>query len=285
VKLVGLIGYPLGHSITPAVYGATFPAMGIEARCEPWAVPAEELEPTLERLRQDDCLGANVTVPHKEAVIPLLDEVDVNVKKIGAVNCIVSRGGRLSGHNTDKSGFMRGLLKAGFQPEGRRALLLGYGGAARAVAVGLIEAGIRELVITGRTAGRARSLADELAGDSGATIEALGWEEAGFAGACRGSDLIVNCTPLGTRGSEVEGLSAIGADLMREGAFVYDLVYNPPETPFLKAGGEAGATPIGGLDMLIYQGVEAIELWTGREPPVNIMREAALQALAAREKA
>lgn len=286
MKIVGLIGYPLGHSITPAVYGATFTAMGIEARCEPWSVPAEELQQTVERIRRPDCFGSNVTVPHKQAVIPMLDETDANVAKIGAVNCIVNRDGRLSGHNTDKYGFMRALEEAGFESRGRRALLLGYGGAARAVAVGLVEAGVGELIITGRTSANARTLADDLTQLGEATrVVSLGWDAEAFEPACRDSDLVVNCTPLGTRGREdTEGRSPVPPAFIRRGAYAYDLVYNPPRTPFLAAAEEAGATMIGGLDMLIYQGVQAIKLWTGQEPPVDVMRGAAEKALVEREK-
>jgi shikimate dehydrogenase len=286
LKLVGLIGYPLGHSITPSVYGATLATMGIEARCEPWSVPAEQLEETIARIRREDCFGANVTVPHKEAVIPMLDELDENVRKIGAVNCIVNNGGRLSGHNTDKYGFMRALREAGFDANGKRALLLGYGGAARAVGVGLIEAGVDEMIVTGRAPEKARRLAHDLAQDTGVTrVVSLAWDSPVFDAACRDSDLIVNCTPLGTRGREqTEGKSPIGASLIRAGAWTYDLVYNPQETPFLRQASQAEAHTIGGLDMLIYQGVQSIELWTGQEPPVEVMREAARVALAERER-
>lgn len=286
MKVVGLIGYPLGHSITPAVYGATFSAMGIDARCEPWSVPAEELRATVARIRRDDCLGSNVTVPHKEAVISLLDEVDADVEKIGAVNCIANRSGRLSGHNTDRYGFMRALEEAGFESAGKRALLLGYGGAARAVAVGLIEAGVGALTITGRSGVKAQALADEMARLAASSpVVALGWDASGFEAACRESDLVVNCTPLGTRGrEETEGKSPVSPSLLRPGAYAYDLVYNPPVTPFIEAARTAGATPIGGLDMLIYQGVQAIQLWTGRTPPEDVMRRAAAAALAERER-
>ena len=256
--------------------------MGIEARCEAWVTPPEALEDTVSRLRAAETLGANVTVPHKEAVITLLDAVDPAAAAISAVNCIVNHAGRLTGHNTDMYGFLRSLREAGFEPHGCQALVLGAGGAARAVVFALAKAGAEGVVVSGRTAAKAEALAADLkralAGRS--PINSCPWQGEAFVAACRQADLIVNTTPMGTRHSEVAGDSPLETGLMRPGALVYDLVYNPPETPLLARAKAAGARAVSGLDMLIYQGAESIRLWTGREPPIDVMRAVAAKALA-----
>ncbi len=286
--LVALIGYPLGHSITPSVYGATFPAMGIDARCEAWSTPPEALVAALRRLREPEFFGANVTVPHKEAVIPLIDDVDPSAAAIQAVNCIVRGDSGLVGHNTDAYGFLRSLREAGFEPASRKTVVLGAGGSARAVASVLAGAAADEIVVSGRSLERAKALAGGLrplhladAPSVGTTvIAAVEWQSEDLRRACQSADLIVNCTPLGTRYSDFEDETPVGVDHFRAGAFAFDLVYNPPRTPFLSAALSVGARPVSGLEMLVYQGAESIRLWTGREPPVEVMRAAAEKALA-----
>jgi shikimate dehydrogenase len=277
LKTVALLGYPLGHSLTPIIYNATFPAMGLEATCVAWPTPPEALGEAVRRLRSPDILGANVTIPHKEAVVPLLDEVDAGAAAIGAVNCIVASDGRLAGHNTDGAGFLRSLREQGFEPSRRAAMVLGAGGAARAIVVALREAGIAALTVAGRSGERTRVAM------AGLGVVALGWEEAGFRERCREADLVVNCTPLGTKGSPGENESPPVAGAFRPGALAFDLVYNPPETPFLRAAEAGGARAVSGLGMLLYQGAESIRLWTGRAPPLDTMRAAALTALARRD--
>jgi shikimate dehydrogenase len=280
-RIAGLIGYPLAHSVTPQIYGAVFTAMGIAARCEMMVTPPEALKATVARLREQDVFGSNVTVPHKEAVIPLLDEVDGEAGRIGAVNCIVNASGRLVGHNTDLRGFIRSLREAGFDPAGRSALLLGAGGGARSVAVGLADAGVAGLALAGRSLERVQATAASLGERIETPVRSLSLSGTGLNSACREADLIVNCTPVGTRHTPEERAVPIAAGLIRPGVFVFDLVYNPPETPLLAAARRAGARTVSGLDMLVYQGAESIRLWTGREAPIDIMRDAGRLALAA----
>ncbi|HXH20652.1 MAG TPA: shikimate dehydrogenase [Dehalococcoidia bacterium] len=278
MKLAALIGYPLAHSVTPAMHAAAFGALGIDARCEKWVTPPDELPATVAKLRAPEMLGANVTVPHKEAVIPLLDRLDESARLIGAVNCIARAGdGALSGHNTDKYGFLRSLRESGFDPAGRPVLVLGAGGAARAVVAGLIEAGAGSVRIANRTPERAHALARAF----GRPVEAIEWQEESLAAACAAVDLIVNTTPMGTARTALAAESPLDERHFRPGVYAFDLVYNPAETPFLAAARSAGAVAVGGLDMLVYQGAESIRLWTGREPPVDLMREAAREALQA----
>src|SRR5688572_3529311 len=161
-KLLSIIGYPISHSLSPAIYNATFPAMGIDARYEAWAAQPGEVASAIARLRDENMMGMNVTVPHKEAVLDLLDEVDATARAIGAVNCISKDGQHLVGHNTDMYGFVRSLREAGCAPEGLHAIVLGVGGSARAVTHGLLESGVALLTLAGRTASRVDALAGEL---------------------------------------------------------------------------------------------------------------------------
>jgi shikimate dehydrogenase len=284
-KLLSIIGYPIGHSLSPAIYNTTFPAMGIDARYEAWSTPAEDVPKAIARLRDEEMLGMNVTVPHKEAVLDLLDEVDATAQAIGAVNCISKQDGRLIGHNTDMYGFVRSLREAGCDPKGLLVLVLGVGGSARAVTHGLLEASAASLALAGRTASRVHALAEALEANwPGAAIEQVGWLDEGFVAAVRRADLIVNCTPIGMRHSDTEQESPLPPELLRPGLWVFDLVANPLETRLLSLARKTGAKPIGGLEMLVYQAVESVRHWTGREGPVDIMRAAALAALEGNEK-
>jgi shikimate dehydrogenase len=284
-KLLAIIGYPIGHSLSPAIYNATFPAMGIDARYEAWSTPPESVPEAILRLRDEQMLGMNVTVPHKEAVLDILDEVDETARAIGAVNCISKEGDRLRGHNTDMYGFVRSLREAGCDPRGLRVLVLGVGGSARAVTNGLLQAGAASLVLAGRTASRVDALAEALHTYwPDARVECAGWLDGRFLEAAGRADLIVNCTPIGMRHSEMEHESPLPSEMLRPDVWIFDLVANPLRTPLFAQAQDAGARPIGGLEMLVYQAVESIRHWTGREPPVDIMRAAAIAALAGNEK-
>jgi shikimate dehydrogenase len=277
---LAIIGDPVGHSISPAIYNATFPAMGIDAHYEAWPTPRDQVAAAIAKLRAAGMLGMNVTVPHKEAVLDLLDEVDPAARAIGAVNCITKHEGRLIGHNTDKAGFIESLRNAGFEPSGCHALILGVGGSARAVAVGLIEAGSAGLILAGRRPDAVATLAGHLhafapqASISESTLSTMDLEAATAA-----ADLVVNCTPIGMHGTGSEDQSPLPAECLRKGLWVCDLVYRPPVTKLLREAQAAGALTLGGLEMLVLQAVESVRLWTGREPPVDIMRGAARRAL------
>jgi shikimate dehydrogenase len=254
--------------------------MGMDARYEAWAVSAEGLTDAIARLRDAEMLGMNVTVPHKQAVMPLLDEVDADARAIGAVNCISKVDGRLVGHNTDRYGFIRSLREAGCEPRGLDVLILGAGGSARAVAHGLLETEAASVTVAGRTRAHVDTLLDELrASFPNAMLSGAGWQVEALNTVCRSAGLIVNCTPIGMRSGLSAGESPLAASQIPASAWVYDLVYNPQETPLLAEAQKAGAKPIGGLEMLIYQAVESVRLWTGREAPVEVMRKAARDAL------
>ncbi len=283
MKLACVVGYPIGHSMSPTLHNAGFQALGLDIEYEAWGVQMEELPATVERLRRDEMLGMQVTVPYKQAVMPLLDEIDATADAIGSVNTIVKQGRNLVGYNTDKDGFMRSLREAGCDPQGLRALVLGVGGAERAVACGLLEAGVSSIALAGRRPDRVQTAARQLAETATGRIPIaqIDWNDTALAEAAAAADLIVNCTSIGMRHTPQEQESPLAAELLRPGLWVADVVYNPLETKLLQLARQAGARTVDGLGMLVYQGVAAQVLWTGNEPPADIMRDAALKALEA----
>jgi len=273
LELVGLIGWPVEHSVSPAMQNAAFEALGLPWRYQLLPTPPGEVGAALARLRAEGYRGANVTVPHKQAVMPFLDEIGAAARAIGAVNTLVLREGRWEGHNTDAQGFLAALRAGGCQPEGQRVLVLGAGGGARSVVYALTQVGC-EVTIYNRTASRARALAADMAGlgRSVSAVATLDELDLGTFG------LLVNATSVGMW-PDVDA-SPWPAALPLPGQWtVFDLVYNPAETRLLAQARAAGATTIGGLGMLVYQGALAFELWTGYRPPVALMRAAAERAL------
>ncbi len=276
---VGLIGDPVAHSVSPSIHDAAFAARGLPQRYGLWPTPAAELAQRVSALRAPGMLGANVTIPHKSAVLPLLDEVDPLAEAVGAANTIVRLpDGRLRGLNTDVDGFGRALVVAGYEPNGRIAVMLGAGGAARAVAYGLLRAGASGLVIANRTLERAETLLGELlAGVEGEPyLRALAPDDPDLAAELRSAALLVNATSVGLHGAD---LPIEAAQLMPH-LLVVDLIYRP--TPLLAAAQQRGARTQDGLEMLVQQGALAWEAWTGLDAPVDTMREAARLALAVR---
>lgn len=279
---LGIIGFPIGHSISPVFQQAALDHCGIDATYEAWEVAPDHIQTFIQGLREPDVLGINVTVPHKEAVIPFLDEVDDWATEAGAVNTIVNRNGKLTGHNTDGYGFLQGLKQtARFEPKGRRVLLLGAGGAARGVVLALAREEVQELVIANRTVARAEALV-RLAQARGVASQAisLDWNVLGMVAV--NADLIVNCTTIGM----AHGPDATGTPLLQQQipptTIVYDLVYNPLETPLLREAARAGGGVLGGIQMLVHQGAASFKMWTGQPAPVAVMLEAATQEMKAR---
>ena len=277
---LGIIGHPIGHSISPLFQQAALDAIGFDGAYEPWDVAPDGVGEFVAGLRSPGTLGINVTVPHKETVIPFLDEVDDWASTAGAVNTIVNREGRLTGHNTDGIGFLRALREgAGFEPQGRDVLVLGAGGSARGVVYALARAGAARLVIANRTLERAERLAS-IAIDSGVVSQALALSDA--ASAAGDVALIVNCTSMGmVHGPDETGAPLTASDIPST-VLVNDLVYNPLETPLLREAARAGAATLGGIQMLVYQGAASFEMWTGQDAPVAVMLEAATAAMRGR---
>lgn len=277
--LAGIFGYPIRHSISPPMHQAAFDHAGIDASYEAWETHPDALAEGVGKLRDNLYLGANVTVPHKQAVMEHLDEVDELARRIGAVNTIINRDGRLLGTNTDADGFITSLKVHGdIDPAGLNAVLVGAGGAARAAAHALADAGVGTLTIANRTTDRAKSLAEEIAGH-GVCALAIGLSDPGYASVCGKADLLVNSTSVGMLHGPAENASPVPGGAIAPGIVVYDMVYNPPDTPLLKAAESAGAGVVGGLPMLVYQGAAAWSRWTGKDAPVDVMFKAAEKAL------
>ncbi len=281
-KYLAILGYPLGHTLSPVFQQAALDHYGLDIRYQAWPVEPAALAGAVARLRGVEYLGANVTVPHKEAVMPLLDELEAIAARIGAVNTIVKRGGKLEGHNTDARGFQEALRREmGFRPAGKHAVVLGAGGAAGAVGFALIEAGIQRLAIANRTPERAERLAGDLAQQAKGNQQVLviAWPE--LDAELAGCHLLVNCTSMGMKHGPAENESPVKAEQIDKDCLVYDLVYNPAQTPLLKEAEKAGARTLGGLAMLVFQGAASFELWTGKPAPIDVMFEAAAKALEA----
>ncbi|MEZ4672861.1 MAG: shikimate dehydrogenase [Caldilineaceae bacterium] len=279
-KIVGVIGWPVSHSISPQMHNAAFRKMGLDWCYIP--LPVANANPAtvgdaVRGLPALGLVGANVTVPHKQGVIPHLDWLTPAAEAIGAVNTIrVEEDGKLSGDNTDARGFIADLRDHGVAPTGKRAVVLGAGGSARAVVFGLAEAGCLSIAILNRTEQKAHDLAMDMRAHF-PFCRLSGHDPKHLALMVREADLIVNCTSLGMTPS-VETTPWDDTVAFRPDQVVYDLVYNPPQTRLLQKAITDGAQGINGLGMLIWQGAIAFERWTGQLPPVNVMR-AAVEAI------
>jgi shikimate dehydrogenase len=273
---VGVIGDPVAHSISPAMQQPALDALGIPATFELWPTPAEELPARIASLRAPDILGANVTVPHKLAVMEHIDEITPLARRAGAVNVVVNRGGRLSGDNTDVHGFAVSLETACPNAGVRPTLVLGAGGAARAVVLALEAMGVTSIAMANRNVERASRLAADLAPT---LLRVLGTDERSLVPEVRRAATLVNATSLGWHRGEMP-LPVDLLPLLPRNAIVVDLTYR--DTDLLIAARARGLATLDGLAMLVYQGARAFELWTEQEAPVAVMMEAAQRARAAR---
>jgi shikimate dehydrogenase len=271
-KRLGVIGDPVAHSISPAMHQPALDALGIDAVYERWHTPLDELAARIESLRAADVLGANVTVPHKQAVIPMLDEVSPLAVRAGAVNTVINQSGRLLGDNTDVYGFATSLSEACPDIASREAVILGAGGATRAVVLGLQELGVARIAISNRNRERAERLRDDLDMPTLAIAESV---EALLPTA----GVLINATSLGWHAGELP-IEENLLDRLPVNALVMDLTYR--ETDLLLAAGKRGLQTLDGLGMLVYQGARAFERFTGQTPPVDVMWAAAREARAPR---
>ncbi len=274
-RVVGVIGSPIAHSLSPLLHNAAFAALGLDAT---WRSFAFEVAPgqaagALESMRRAGISGLSVTMPHKADVAALVDECAEVARRLGAVNCIVNRDGRLLGTNTDGEGFVASVARgAAFTPDGKRCVVVGAGGAARAVVLALAEAGASEVAVLNRTPDRAVAAA-ALAGPAGSVAPAGG----GLAELVRSADLVVNATPVGMLGGGADSW-LVDPRLLHAGQVAADLVYVPRPTRWLVEACAAGAIGLDGLGMLVHQAAAQLALWTGMEPPVDAMWQAAAAA-------
>lgn len=278
-SLVGLIGWPVEHSLSPAMHNAAFFKLGLDWAYVPLPVHPSNVRQALQGLAALGFVGVNVTVPHKQAVIRYMDELSDAARITGAVNTIHLKDGKMLGFNTDAIGFLNSLLEERCNPKGMRVAVLGAGGAARAVVFALCRAEADRVTVFNRTAERAAFLVDDLADafpDSQLSFAPL--TSPALSALDNNVDLVVNTTSVGM--SPNQGSCPWPNDVpIPAGATFCDLVYNPLETVFLALARQAGAPTIDGLGMLVHQGAYAFERWTGQPPPIEVMRAASRQGL------
>jgi len=285
-QVTGLFGHPVAHSRSPQMHNAAFAALGLPYVYVAFDVAPEQVGAAVQSIRALGLRGVNVTIPHKVAVLPFLDELSPEAELIGAVNTIVNEGGRLIGYNTDGIGYLTALREeTGFDVRGRRVLLIGAGGAARAVAAQIVLDGASQLTVAARSIEKAQELAQHL--EQKAPRAALPTEHGSqprseqpradavdFSDVERVAaeyDLIINTTPIGMH-PNVEAVP-FATSCLRAGQLVSDLIYNPRETQLLREAEARGCQTSGGLGMFIHQGAHAFRLWTGHDAPTDVMRE------------
>jgi shikimate dehydrogenase len=269
---LGVIGDPVAHSISPAMQQPALDALRVNATYERWQTSASELPERIDSLRRPEMLGANVTVPHKQAVMSLLDDVSPLAQQVGAVNTIVNRDGRLSGDNTDVYGFATALMEVCPDAASRRVVLLGAGGAARGVALALLQIGVPSITITNRNSERAQLLCDQL---GLANLRSTAFADAPFADA----EILVNATSLGWHSGEIP-IDSKALSALPDQALVVDLTYR--DTDLLDAARARGLAALDGLGMLVHQGALAFQHFTGQPAPLDVMWDAARHARAPR---
>lgn len=276
-RIAGLIGDPVEHSLSPHMHNAAFRSIGLDARYELWPTAVDDLAIRVTSLRRENMLGANITVPYKQAVMPLLDELSDIARRVGAVNTIILRDGQLYGDNTDAYGFGRSLGEATGHCVPACVLVVGAGGASRAVLVSLQDAGVGEIVLVNRTRDKADAMAGSLNATGRPVIRVHPWTALpGLAGSV---NVLVNATSIGWRGEDLPFAIDVIAGLPVD-AVAMDLTYR--STAMLRAASARGLRAVDGLSMLVYQGARSFESWTGQPAPVDDMRRAVLAEQARR---
>lgn len=278
--IYGIFGHPVEHTFSPGMHNSAFQKIGLNACYVPFPVHPDRLEQAVKGILPMGIRGLNITVPHKEQVIRHLDGLSEEAALIGAVNTIEVRQGQLIGHNTDGRGFVRSLREStGMRLRGRSILLLGAGGASRAVSFCLALEGAGRITIFDLDGKKARALAGDIARRTGNPARAVGPDA--VLDAASEARVIINATPLGLKRTDPLPLPR---QAIRKDHLVCDLVYNPANTPLLKAAALRGAATLQGIGMLLYQGVIAFEIWTGEKAPVPVMRSALRKQIAMRGK-
>lgn len=283
-KTLAIFGYPLGHTMSPVMHNTAAKALGLPYHFMAYAVRPENFAEAVRGARAMGFAGLCITIPHKMAAAEMMDALSDDARLMGAVNVIVfEEGGRMTGHNTDGAGWLASLKsETGETPEGKKCLLIGAGGAARAIAVKMAQCGAAHIEIRNRTAEKAEALARYVAGKlPGAHISGGGLGDLGAA--AEGCDLIVNTTSLGMAGDPgQEAAMPLPEDAIPAGCICADAVYNPVETAFLRAARRRGARTVAGTGWFVHQGAAAWKLWTGAEMPVDKVMKNILEALSAK---
>jgi shikimate dehydrogenase len=270
-KILGIIGHPVQHSLSPVMHNAAIEALGLDYVYVPFQVAPEHLSTAIHGLRALGVHGFNVTIPHKSAIMPLLDRLSPEAELCGAVNTVNLENDRLVGYNTDGAGLLKSLSNdLGFRPAGATVLILGAGGAARGALASLCKAGVSRVVVANRTRERGEALVETFRDRFGNVSFQLCSLEAGdLQEHLTAADLLVNTTSVGMNGSSFDGLNLAQ---MADRAMIYDMVYSPAETPLLAEARGKGLAYANGIGMLVAQGEAAFSIWTGVEPPPGLMK-------------
>jgi shikimate dehydrogenase len=279
-ELLACFGQPVDENPTGVMQEAGFQELGLNWRYLTIEVPPAKLAAAIAGVRAFGMRGLNLTIPHKVAVMQYLDEIAPDAAVIGAVNTVRRDGDRLIGENTDGKGFLHGVrTDAGVDPRGKRAVVLGAGGAARAIVTELALAGAADVLVVNRSVKRGETMVSDLAAATGGPIRFEPW--GGKYPVTAETDLLVNATSIGLY-PDVDAMPPVDLARARPGMLVSDVVFNPPETPLLAAARRLGLPTLDGLSMLVYQGTVGFQLWTGREAPAGVMKEALARALGVR---
>lgn len=264
----GVVGHPIKHSLSAVMHNAAFRELGLAYTYAPYDVEENILGEFISSCRED-FIGLNVTIPHKLAVIPFLDDLSKEARLIGAVNTIKFENGKATGYNTDGVGFVRSLQEASVPVAGKRFLILGAGGASRAIIFQLVADGAK-VSVANRDRSKAEDLASDVEGKTGRPINVVSYDTKDLEVHLKDVDVLVNTTPVGMH--PATGETVIPSAIIPEGIVVVDIVYNPPETMLLREARMRGCRTVGGLGMLVHQGAEALRIWLGVDPPIEVMR-------------
>lgn len=280
-RVCGIIGDPIEHTLSPVMQNAAFREMGLDYIYLPFKVAEGNLSEAIDGLRALNMAGTNVTIPHKVVVIPLLDDIDGLAGYIGAVNTIVNQGGSLKGYNTDASGFYQALTANKIEVSKKKIVILGAGGASRAIAFILADKGA-ELTILNRSLDSAQTIAERVFQALRTEIKVGKLTVKNLEPVMDEADILVNTTSLGMSPDLTE--TPVPARLLKKELVVFDIIYNPLKTRLIKEAEKEGARVLNGLEMLVRQGAAAFELWTGLKAPIEVMRKAARDAMEENEK-
>jgi shikimate dehydrogenase len=275
-QLYAVIGDPIGHTLSPAIQNAAFEALNMDAVFVAFKVSPGNVGNAMQGLRGLGIRGLNVTMPHKTAVIPYLNEVDETAKYLSSVNTILNENRMLTGFSTDGTGAHRALEQSGAKLKGKKIVLLGAGGAARAIAYTLARE-VKELIILNRTPKKISELAETLNRKFEKKITVAQLTPENIQKSLKKADILVNATSVGMQQNPKQSL--VKTAWLKSNLTVMDIVYNPVETKLAKDAKAAGATVINGVEMLVHQGAASFEIWTGKPAPVKVMRQAALNQL------
>ena len=277
-KTLGIFGYPISHTLSPAMHNAVIKALGLDMVYLPFEVKPPNLKEAINGIKSLGIIGVNITIPHKESVIRFLDDISEEARLVGAVNTIVYKDRKLVGYNTDGSGYMASLKEElGFNPKSKRIIIIGAGGAARGILAALATQKPKSITVANRTLSRAVSLIKAFKGKFRDTrFEAIDLDNNMLKMSFNSVDLLINTTSVGMKQSKA---LKIPLETLPKIAIVSDIIYNPLETLLLKKAKKLGLTTHGGLGMLVHQGARSFKLWTGMDAPMNVMRKAALKAL------